>query len=56
MKKPIALTYKGRPAKIEKSTINSRFWVLKVKNANGKWVKENVSDIKCHLEGICKFS
>lgn len=53
---PKELQFKGRPAKIEKSKTNARFWLLKVKGSNGKWTKENISTSKRHLEGICKYS
>jgi hypothetical protein len=56
MKKQVGLKYKGKPAKIEKSNTNARFWLLKVKDTKGKWVKENISTSKRHLEGICKYS
>ena len=53
---PVAtLRFKGKPAKIEKSKINSRMYVLWVKNSKGKWEKENVSTSKRHLIAICRF-
>ena len=51
----VALTYHGKPAKIEKSTFNSRMYVLWIKN-NGGWVREDVSNSRRHLIGHCKFS
>jgi len=56
MKKSAELKFKGKPAKIEKSKTGSGFYVLYVKTPSGKWVRENISKSKRHLEGICKYS
>ena len=56
VKKSAELKFKGRPAKIVKSETSSKFWLLKVKNANGKWINENISTSKRHLQGICKYN
>jgi hypothetical protein len=44
------LYFNGKRAKVEKG--DNGFWILYVLD-NGKWLKENISKSKRHMEALC---